>query len=75
MFPFIAVNPQKRAQHQDVLVGCQFKLSLVKKLMVVAVAPDTEESWENLESLLAELDREDRDQFVTEVFHRTVERD
>ena len=58
MFPFIAVNHQKRARHQDALVGRQFKLSSVQKLIVVAAAPDTEESWENIETLLAELDIE-----------------
>ena len=54
--PFIAVNPQKRAWHQDGVSGRQFKLSSVQKLMVVAAAPDTEESWENIETLLSELD-------------------
>ena len=54
--PSIAANPQKQARHQDGLSGCQAKLSSVKKLMVVAAAPNTEESWENIEILLGELD-------------------
>ena len=56
MFTFIAVNPQKRARHQDGVSGRQAKNSSVKKLMVVAAAPNTEESWENIETLLGELD-------------------
>ena len=56
MFTFIAVNPQKRARHQDGVSGRQAKNSSVKKLMVVAAAPNTEESWENIKTLLGELD-------------------
>ena len=56
MFTFITVNPQKRARHQEGVSGRQAKNSSVKKLMVVVAAPNTKESWENIETLLGELD-------------------